>query len=107
MPIDKYFTSGYKSDTRVQSRNIAAAKMKRGWPVEAQFQRSEETVKLWMREEGKEGWFHVRNLAPAVALDEKEAWTGSNQGWEFKLTMKKKREQPVPKKFGPKSKTGY
>lgn len=108
MPIDRYFTSSYKSGTKVQSRKIVAAKMKRGWPQDGRFQsEKDESVKLWMREEGAEQWCHVRNLSSSEARDEKEAWAGSNNGWEFKLTVRRDREHPIQKKFGPKSKTGY
>lgn len=95
MSFDNYFTSSYKSHG-VQSRKIVAAKVKRGWPVGAQYQRKEETMELWMKwPNGKS--FHVRNLTPEESREEMRLWRENNPGWQFGLKEKESRHVPGKK----------
>jgi hypothetical protein len=105
MPLDKFFTSGWKRKASEGQKQRAFHK--KHWPVGSQFKPSEETVQLWMRE-GKTGqWFHVRNMAPEESRMELDAWRDNNPGWEFKSEDREPRQAKKEKPLGPDAKRGY
>lgn len=94
--MDKFFTSAWKRGPSPQMHQRALHK--RTWPGQTHYQPSQETMQLWMKQDGGE-WVHVRNLAPEESRKELLAWRENNPGWQFGLKEKEKAVQSKPKKL--------
>lgn len=81
MPLDKFFTSGYRR--RSKTREVVAAQHKGRWPQSGQFKA---TIPLLMRHPKEcPAWTHVATLSREESAAEVAAWVENNPGWEFQL----------------------
>jgi hypothetical protein len=81
MPIDPYFTSGWRKSRGRESERLAAMRRAK-WPVGSKYERQ---VTIEMRGGERPGWWPALSVPKSAVEAELERWRELNPGYEFRI----------------------